>query len=140
MTSSAVICMISGTVRPSGPIASVFQLRRSVARQRVAVPITQRVAVVIAGSLRRLIALLGARRLRPLRLRQSGGNDHYRKNDTEQNKTDRAHGSSPSPSFRRMLCDCSRYLGSQELGGSKEEAPGVPGLGDNLRRMSSAPH
>ena len=28
---------------------------------------------------------------------------------TEQNKTDRAHGSSPS----RMLCDCSRYLGSQ---------------------------
>src|SRR5262249_28602701 len=56
------------------------------------------------------------------------GEDHHRKNDTEQNKTDRAHGSSPSPSFRRMLCDCSRYLGSQELGGSKEKAPGVPGL------------
>src|SRR5262249_23178116 len=43
-----------------------------------AVPILQRVAVVITGSLRRLIALLG-RRLRPLRLGQSGGNDHHRK-------------------------------------------------------------
>jgi hypothetical protein len=42
-------------------------------KSRVAVPITQRVAVVIARSLRRLIALLGARRLRPLPLRQSGG-------------------------------------------------------------------
>jgi hypothetical protein len=60
-------------------------------------------------------ASAGPRRLAPLRarpaLRVSVGEQQSHYCDTEQNKTDCAHGSSPSPSFRRMLCDCSRYLG-----------------------------
>src|SRR5262249_35835405 len=51
-------------------------------------------------------ASFGPSRLAPLRARPALGvsvgeqQSHYC--DTEQNKTDRAHGSSPRPSFRRM--------------------------------------
>src|SRR5262249_48285657 len=53
-------------------------------------------------------ASFGSRRLAPLRARPALGvsvgeqQRHYC--DTEQNKTDRAHGSSPSPSFRAGQC------------------------------------
>src|SRR5262249_59780769 len=65
--------------------------------------LTAVVAVALAD-IGRAPASAGPRRLAPLRARPALGvsvgeqQSHYR--DTEQNKTDRAHGSSPSPPFR----------------------------------------
>src|SRR5215471_15009292 len=79
--------------------------------------IERRIAAVLAAVPRvdRAPASAGPRRLAPLRARPALGvsvgeqQSHYC--DTEQNKTDRAHGSSSVRLFHRMLCDCSRYLG-----------------------------
>jgi hypothetical protein len=68
--------------------------------------IERRIAAVLAAVPRvdRAPASAGPRRLAPLRARPALGvnvgeqQSHYC--DTEQNKTDRAYGSSPSPSFR----------------------------------------
>jgi len=68
--------------------------------------IERRIAAILAAVPRvdRAPASAGPRRLAPLRARPALGvsvgeqQSHYC--DTEQNKTDRAHGSSPSPSFR----------------------------------------
>ena len=68
--------------------------------------IERRIAAVLAAVPRvdRAPASAGPRRLAPLRARPAFGvsvgeqQSHYC--DTEQNKTDRAHGSSPGPSFR----------------------------------------
>src|SRR5262249_46960951 len=98
-----------------------------------AVPILQRVAVVIAGSLRRLIALQRARRLRPLRLRQSGGNDHHRKNGSSNY---RLHGSHlrvrasaaqrqrpEGPSSLARLCPGIQWSATRRLLRARRERP-----------------
>src|SRR5262245_15676438 len=78
--------------------------------------IERRIAAVLGAVPRvdRAPASGGSRRLAPLRARPALGvsvgeqQSHYC--DTEQNKTDRAHGSSPS----RMLCDRSPIFGLSE--------------------------
>jgi hypothetical protein len=77
--------------------------------------IERRIAAVLGAVPRvgRAPASAGPRRRAPLRARPALGvsvgeqQSHYC--DTEQNKTDRAHGSSPSPSFRSDLRCKKRY-------------------------------
>jgi len=82
-----------------------------------------RIAAVVVDallSIGRAPASAGPRRLGPLRARPALGvsvaeqQSHYC--DTEQNKTDRAHGSSPGPSFRSDLrCKTVFYIGYENL-------------------------
>src|SRR5262249_57034657 len=78
------------------------------AQDRLIVALVERgIAAVVVEALTgigRAPASAGPRRVAPLRARPalgvSAGEQQSHYCDTEQNKTDRAHGSSPSPSFR----------------------------------------
>src|SRR6516164_8098162 len=81
--------------------------KAAAAQDRLIALVERGIAAVVVDALLgigRAPACAGPRRLAPLRARPALGvsvgeqQSHYC--DTEQNKTDRAHGSSPSPSFR----------------------------------------
>src|SRR5437016_920146 len=105
----------------AGPVSRarkrIGSAKATAAQDRLIALVERGIAAVVVEALigiGRAPASAGPRRLAPLRARPALGvsvgeqQSHYC--DTEQNKTNRAHGSSPSLSFRRMLCDCSRYL------------------------------
>src|SRR5258707_145763 len=107
--------------------------------------IERRIAAVLAAVPRvdRAPASAGPRRLAPLRARPALGvsvgeqQSHYC--DTQQNKTDRAHGSSPSPSFRAANAK-GEVRSSLTLGLADGTAPGFPRgeISTPMRRIRSA--
>src|SRR6266404_5390375 len=89
------------------PWKRIRSAKATAAQDRLIALVERRIAAVVVEALigiGRAPASAGPRRLAPLRARPALGvsvgeqQSHYC--DTEQNKTDRAHGSSPSLSFR----------------------------------------
>src|SRR5262245_29465539 len=101
---------VAGPIRRPGK--RIGSAKAAAGQDRRLIALVERgIAAVVVEALTgigRAPASFGPRRLAPLRARPALGvsvgeqQSHYC--DTEQNKTDRAHGSSPSPCFRAAKC------------------------------------
>src|SRR5258706_981639 len=112
------------------PWKRIRSAKATAAQDRLIALVERGIAAVVVEALigiGRAPASAGPRRLAPLRARPALGvsvgeqQSHYC--DTEQNKTDRAHGSSPSPSFRAANA---KGEGRSSLTLADGTAPGFP--------------